>query len=58
MFLSKMVGPALYSNARDAGGRRYYRFPPLKDCRARFAELTHHPIEWDDPDGVWEKERM
>jgi phage/plasmid primase-like uncharacterized protein len=58
MFLSKMVGPALNPNARDAGGRRYYRFPPLKDCRARFAELTHHPIEWSDPNAVWEKERM
>jgi Family of unknown function (DUF5906) len=58
MFLSKMVGPALNPNARDAANRRYYRFPPLKVCRARFAELTHHPIEWDAPDAVWEKEAM
>jgi hypothetical protein len=58
MFLSKMVGPSLNPNARDANNRRFYRFPPLKDCRARFAELTHHAIEWSDPDAVWEQERM
>jgi Family of unknown function (DUF5906) len=58
MFLSKMVGPSLNPNARDADNRRFYRFPPLKDCRARFAELTHHAIEWSDPDAVWEQERI
>jgi hypothetical protein len=54
MFLRKMVGPALNPEARDAKRKRLYRFPPLKDCRARFAELTHHAIEWPDPDAVWE----
>jgi len=58
MFLKKMVGPALDAEARDPKRKRLYRFPPLKDCRARFAGLTHHPIEWPDPDAVWEDEAI
>jgi hypothetical protein len=53
-----MVGPALDTQVRDEQRRYVYRFPPLKECRARFAKLTHHAIEWDDPDAVWEKEVM
>jgi hypothetical protein len=58
MFLSKMVGPTLDAEARDPNRKRLYRFPPLKVCRARFAELTHHAIEWSDPDSIWEKVAM
>jgi uncharacterized protein DUF5906 len=57
-FLIKMVGPALDAEARDSNRKRLYRFPPLKDCRAYFAKLTGHVIEWRDPDAVWETEVM
>jgi hypothetical protein len=58
MFLSKMIGPDLDPRARDAEKRPVYRFPPLKECRERFAKLTQSDIEWSDPDAIWEQEAM
>jgi hypothetical protein len=58
MFLSKVVGPGLDKNVRDDKRRYLYRFPPLKECRERFAKLTQSTIAWEDPDADWEIDAM
>jgi hypothetical protein len=58
MFLSKVVGPGLDKNVRDGKRRYLYRFPPLKECRERFAKLTQSTIAWEDPDADWEIDAM
>jgi hypothetical protein len=52
MFLSKMVGP----NLRRTHGKVH--FPPLKECRQRFAQLMHFEIDWYDPTAEWKNEAM
>jgi hypothetical protein len=47
-----MAGPELIRTRKTIG------FPPLKECRERFARLMHFKVEWPDPDGDWEKEPM
>jgi hypothetical protein len=58
MFLRKVAGPALVTDARDEQKRYLYRFPSLKECRARFAKMIQSEIKWEEPDADWEKEVM
>jgi hypothetical protein len=54
MFLSKMVGANLGTGARDEQRRYCYRFPPLKECRERFAKMIQSRIVWPAPDANWQ----
>ena len=68
MFLNKYVGPDLvtiqqkkYSIYHRSGRRltetgRVYTFPPLKDCRQRFAKEMQQDIAWDDAEADWTHE--
>jgi len=58
MFLRRVVGPGLDTQARDNQRRYMYRFPPLKQCRDHFAKLTQSEIEWEDRDADWQNEAM
>jgi hypothetical protein len=58
MFLSKVVGSGLDGTIRDDKRKYKYRFPPLKECRERFAKLTQSTIAWEDPNAVWESDKM
>jgi len=66
IFLTRYVGPNLVSDQKKTyrfyhrNGRRFeergwvYTFPPLKECRERFAqEMQQDTIEWDDVDANW-----
>src|SRR5262249_45892658 len=61
MFLSKAVGPGL-KHEREKGkienesDKRYYIFPPLKNCRTYWAALMQTTITWDDPEAKWQNE--
>ena len=57
MFLDGIFGSKL-TKPRESDGsrRRFYQFPPLKECRKIFASKTQGRIIWDDPDVKWEKE--
>src|SRR5262249_34497885 len=50
MFLTKMVGSNLKKERADNDSRDpYYVFPPLEDCRKRFAgKMRNDNLEWDD----------
>jgi hypothetical protein len=50
IFLRKMVGPNLTWHRVDNPSRDpAYVFPPLKDCRDRFARMMRNDnLEWDD----------
>jgi hypothetical protein len=50
MFLSKMVGSNLVRQRLDNESRDpYYVFPPLDDCRKRFADkMRNDNLKWDD----------
>jgi hypothetical protein len=68
MFLNKYVGPDLVSDQKKKysiyhrSGRRLsetgrvYTFPPLKDCRQRFAKEMQQDIAWDDAEADWTHE--
>jgi len=68
MFLNKYVGSDLKCDQKKKysiyhrSGRRLteigwvYTFPPLKDCRQRFAKEMQQPIAWDDADADWTHE--
>jgi hypothetical protein len=57
MFLRKYVGPALVTERDDEAGEArqwFYRFPPLAECRRRFAQMLRQDIPWDgDHDDEW-----
>src|SRR5262249_2942997 len=56
MFVSKAVGPSLkHERVKAEPDKRYYIFPPLKDCRAYWAALMQTTIIWDDPEAKWQK---
>jgi hypothetical protein len=44
----------LRANATETGWT--YTFPPLKQCRARFAKEMGHAIKWNDADAEWTHE--
>ena len=68
MFLKKHVGTALKTEKKDYSIPRrdhevtvqdgyVYIFPPLKECRKKFAEVMKQDIKWDGGDGAqWRKE--
>jgi Family of unknown function (DUF5906) len=58
MFLRKMVGSDLATDTRDEKRKYMYRFPPLKECRERFVQMTQSQIAWEDPDAKWTDDKM
>jgi hypothetical protein len=68
MFLNKYVGPDLKCDQKKKysiyhrNGRRLtetgwvYTFPPLQECRQRFAKEMQQPIAWENADADWTHE--
>jgi Family of unknown function (DUF5906) len=65
MFLNKYVGPGLETKKLEYEIRLLhgktvkkrgngYRFPPLVECRRRFAQNLQQDIVWEDPEQDWQ----
>jgi hypothetical protein len=69
MFLRKYVGPDLKSDRKQQYkvphrfGHTHetgyvFEFPPLKDCRERFAKEMGQEVSWNDPEADWQHEEQ